>query len=238
MWSEKYMARRVDLRDLAPPDILVLRDLVRFGVLANDQIERRYGYSVLATARLLRLVEAGLVEAWSSLIQDTDVYSATPAGAGVARCGLRPTRPSLQHLRHDVAVVDLADYILEHEPWADFRTEREVARVLRAGSSPTHRWGLKAYSHKPDGLLLTDGKRLAIELEHTDKGELRYAEICRWFALSVRVDGIRWYVDDPKTLDRVRRVNEQHGYAQDVDVTYAPFPPGVVVRRWVRPGVK
>src|SRR5207253_7572999 len=87
----------------------------------------------------------------------------------------------------------------------------------------------------PIWLLLTDGKRLAIELEHTDKGDLRYAEICRWFALSVRVDGIRWYVDDPKIMARIRRVNEQHGYAQDVDVTYAPFPPGVVVRRWVRP---
>ena len=110
-----------------------------------------------------------------------------------------------------------------------------MGRVLRGGSPRTRNWGPRTYAHKPDGLLLTDGKRLAIELEHTDKGDLRYAEICRWFALSVRVDGICWYVDDPKIMARIRRVNEQHGYAQDVDVTYAPFPPGVVVRRWVRP---
>jgi hypothetical protein len=134
-------------------------------------------------------------------------------------------------------VVDLADYILEHEPRAEFRTEREVARVLRPGGHMERSWGLKVYGHKPDGLVLSDGKRLAIELEHTDKGDLRYAEICRWFALTVRIDGIRWYVDNPKTLDRIRRVNEQHGYAQDVDVTYAPFPPGVAVRPWVRPSV-
>jgi hypothetical protein len=231
------MARRINPRALELRDILVLRDLVRFGVLADDQIQRRYGDASHAMARLPVLVKAGLVEPWSRLIEATAVYSATHAGAGVARAGLRPTRPSLQHLRHDVAVVDLADYILEHEPQADFRTEREVARVLRAGSPPAYNWGLKTYGHKPDGLVLTDGKRLAIELEHTDKGDLRYAEICRWFALNVRVDGIRWYVDNPKTMDRIRRVNEQHGYAQDVDVTYAPFPPGVVVRRWVRPSV-
>ena len=232
------MARPINLRDLIPLDILVLRDLVRFGVLANDQIDRRYGHGPLAVSRLALLVEAGLVDPWSRLIEDTAIFSATPAGARISRCGLRPTRPSLEHLRHDVAVVDLADSILEHEPQADFRTEREVARVLRGGSAPARTWGPKPYGHKPDGLVLTDGKRLAIELEHSDKGDLRYAEICRWFALTVRVDGIRWYVDDPKTLARIRRVNEQHGFAQDVDVTYAPFPPGVVVRRWVPPGAR
>jgi len=229
--------RSINLRALELPDILVLRDLVRFGVLADDQIERRYGDARRAAARLKVLVAGGLVDPWSRLIENTRVYSASPAGARISRCGLRATRPSLEHLRHDVAVVDLADYILAHEPQAEFRTEREVARVLRTGSPSELGWGLKVYRHKPDGLVMTDSKRLAIELEHSDKGDLRYAEICRWFALAVRVDGIRWYVDDPKTMDRIRRVNTQHGYAEDVEVTYAPFPPGVVVRRWVQPSV-
>jgi hypothetical protein len=229
------MARPFIPGELDVHDNRVLRDLVRFGVLANNQMERRYGDASLAAARLTWLIEVGLVEAWSPLIEHTTVYSATAAGARVANCGLRATRPSLQHLRHDIAVVDLADNILEHEPHADFRTEREVARLLRAGSAAPRTWGLSTYAHKPDGLLLADGKRVAVELEHTDKGDLRYAEICRWFALSTRVDAIRWYVDNPKTMDRIRRVNEQHGFAQDVDVTYSPFPPGVAVRRWVRP---
>jgi hypothetical protein len=229
------MARHLTGRDLEPRDVTVLRDLVRFGALANDQIERRYGDLAHATARLPGLVQSGFVEAWSPLIQDTAVYSATAAGAGVARCGLRATRPSIQHLRHDIAVVDLADFILSHEPRATFHTEREVGRVLRGGTRPAPGWGPRTYAHKPDGLLVTDGQRLAIELEHTDKGDLRYAEVCRWFALSVRVDGIRWYVDNPTTMARIRRVNEQHGYAQDVEATYLPFPPGVMVRRWVRP---
>ncbi|MDQ6673273.1 MAG: hypothetical protein M3069_21455 [Chloroflexota bacterium] len=229
------MARHLTRRDLEPRDITVLRDLVRFGVLANDQIERRYADTAHAASRLSRLIESGFVEAWSPLIQHTSVYSATAAATGVAGCGLRATHPSIQHLRHDIAVVDLADFLLEHEPQSAFRTEREVGRVLRGGRRPTTTWGPRSYAHRPDGLLLTLGKCLAIELEHTDKGDLRYAEICRWFALSVRVDGIRWYVDDPKTAARIRRVNEQHGYAEDVEVTYAPFPPGVAVRPWVRP---
>jgi hypothetical protein len=225
----------MDLRDLVLLDILVLRDLVRFGVLANDQIERRYIDPSLAADRLPHLVEGGLVEAWAPLIQHTAVYSATAAGGRVARCGLRATRPSLQHLRHDIAVVDLADHILEHELVTDWRTEREAGRFLRTGNPATLSWGLKTYHHKPDGLLLAAGKCLAIELEHSDKGDLRYAEICRWFALNVRVDGIRWYVDDPKTAARIQRVNEQHGFAADVDVSYAPFPAGVAIRPWMRP---
>ncbi len=230
------MARHLTRRDLQPRDLTVLRDLVRFGALANDQIERRYDDDPAhARARLPELVASGFVEAWSPLIQDTAVYSATAAAAGVTGCGLRATRPSLQHLRHDLAVVDLADFILAHEPDSEFRTEREVGRLLRGDRAPSRTWGPRTYGHKPDGLLLRLGKRLAIELEHTDKGDLRYADICRWFALSVGVDAIRWYVDNPKTAARIRRVNEQHGYANDVDVSYAPFPPGVVVRGWVRP---
>lgn len=227
------MTRHLTRRDLEARDFAVLRDLVRFGALTGDQIERRYGDAAHAAARLADLSASGLVEAWSPLIQDTSVYSATAAAAGVAACGLRATRPSIQHLRHDLAVVDLADFLQQHEPHADFRTEREAGRLLRGGSPARGNWGPRTYAHKPDGLLLAAGKLLAIELEHTDKGDLRYAEICRWFALSVRIDGIRWYVDDPRTAARIRRVNEQHGYAQDVDVTYAPFPPGVAVRPWL-----
>ncbi|MGI9147413.1 MAG: hypothetical protein ACR2IK_12795 [Chloroflexota bacterium] len=226
------MARYITHRDLDPADMPVLRDLVRFGALADDQIARRYRDPSLAAARLPVLVEYGLVEAWSPLIQDTAVFSTTAAGARVASAGLRSTRPSIQHLRHDIAVVDLADSILQQEPQSDFRTEREVGRLLRGGSPAVRSSGPTTYGHKPDGLLLSRGKWLAIELEHTDKGDLRYAEICRWFALSIRVGGVRWYVDNPKTMARIRRVNEQHGYAQDVDVTYAPFPAGVAVRRW------
>jgi hypothetical protein len=224
------------LRDLTPRDSLVLRDLVRFGVLAGDQIDRRYGDPGVATARLQLLVDADLVARWSPLIKDTTVYSATTVGAGVARCDLRATRPSLEHLRHDIAVVDLADYLLEHEPAAEWRTEREVGRTLRAGRLPTRIGGLPARpTHKPDGLLLTSGRRLAIELEHSDKGDLRYAYICRWFALTVGVDGVRWYVDDPRIIARLRRVHQQHGFDEDVDFTCEPFPPGVTVRPWVHP---
>jgi hypothetical protein len=233
--GEPHMSRTITVRDLHPLDLIVLRDLVRFGVLTNDQTERRYRGAALATDRLALLVAGGFVEPWSRLIKDTSIFSATASGARIAQSGLKATRPSLEHLRHDIAVVDLADYVLAHDPQAEWRTEREVGRVLRGNAPLTRSRGLpNPYGHRPDGLLLTDGKKIAIELEHSDKGDLRYAHICRWFALTVSVDGVRWYVDDDRIVARLRRVTAQHGFAADVDFTYEAFPPGVAIRSWVR----
>ena len=132
--------------------------------------------------------------------------------------------------------MDLADYLLEHEQGAEWKTEREVGRVLRAIGPVMRARGLpKERRHTPDGLLLTGGKRLAIELEHSDKGDQRYVRICRWFALELRLDGVRWYVDNPKIIARILKVNRQHGFDRDIDVTVEPFPPGVVVRGQARP---
>ena len=230
------MPRPITLRDLTPLDIVVLRDLVRFGVLTNDQIDRRYGDSRITLIQLPLLVAGGFVEPWARLIQDASLFSATPAGARVASCGLRANKPALEHLRHDLAVVDLADYVLAHEADAEWRTEREVARVIGGTGRRSRSRGVQnGPGHRPDGLLLKDDKRWAIELEHSDKGDQRYGDICRWFAQSPRVDGVRWYVDDPKIIARLTRVNREHGFDRDIDVTIQPFPPGVAVRPWVRP---
>jgi hypothetical protein len=231
------MARVITLRDLHSLDILVLRDLVRFGVLANDQIERRYGDSGSSTDRLALFERGGLVnKPRADVVQGAVIYTASRYGTIVARCGLGWRMPREGHLAHDIAVVDLADYLLAQEPQADWKTEREIGRVLRAIGPAMRGRGLsKERRHTPDGLLLTDGKRLAIELEHSDKGEQRYIGICRWFALELRLDGVRWYVDNPKIIARIQKANHEHGFDRDIDVTIEPFPAGVVVRSQVRP---
>jgi hypothetical protein len=229
-------SRPITLRDLHPLDIVVVRDLVRFGILTNDQIDRRYGNPLITAQQLPLLVTGGFVEPWRQLIKGAAVYSASASGARIARTGLKASRPTYDHLRHDIAVVDLADYLLAHEIDAEWRTEREASRVLRTEIPLTRRRGApKGPGHRPDGLLLVGGKRLAIELEHSDKGDYRYARICRWFALNLRLDGLRWYVDDEKIIARLRRVNAEHGFTHDIDVTYELFPPGVVIRQWDRP---
>lgn len=226
------MAHVISPRNVHPLDIVVLRDLVRFGVLADDQIERRYRDKTLAADRLALLHAGGFLNRpRADVVQGASIYTATPYGTAFARCGLGWRMPLEGHLAHDIAVVDLADYLLRQDPAADWKTEREVGRILRRIGPAMRGRGLpKERRHTPDGLLFSGGQRLAIELEHSDKGEQRYIGICRWFALELRLDGMRWYVDNPKIIARIVRVNHQHGFDRDLDVKVEPFPPGVVVR--------
>jgi hypothetical protein len=231
------MPHLITLRDLHERDKLVLRDLVRFGVLADDQIERRYQDAALAANGLALLLAGGFVnKPRSDIIQGAIVYTASRYGGIVARCGLKAQAPRDTHLAHDIAVVDLADYLLRHNPRADWKTEREVGRALRQIGPATRGRGLsRERRHTPDGLLLDDGKCLAIELEHSDKGEQRYVGICRWFAVELRLNGVHWYVDNPKIITRIKKANRQHGFDRDIEVMIEPFPPGVVMRSQARP---
>jgi hypothetical protein len=231
------MSRLTANRDLRPLDVLVLKDIVRFGVLATDQIERRFGDPALAAVRLPVLLNGNYLEPWPDVLQGTAVYSPSARGARVANCGLRHTRPSAHTVPHNVAVVDLADYLLEHEPGSVWRTEREVARVLLEALTSSQRrssWR-RERGHEPDGLLVVDGKRIGIELERSGKSIAEYERICRWFARTTLLVGVRWYVVDPKVGDKIREVNRQHGFDLDVEVRIELLPPGVVVRQRVGP---
>jgi hypothetical protein len=216
--------------ELDPQDLVVLRDLVRFGVLAADQIARRYGHPSLAAIRIPILRDGRVILKWRDTLDGAHVYS--PTSLGKHLCGVEVDRLTTneRHLAHDVAVVDLADYLLSHNPDLEWATERELRRVLEAVGPPRpHLPGDNR--HRPDGLLLGRGQRVAIELEHSDKYEQRYTRISRWFATEYRLDRVRWYVDQPRILRRLRKINEQHGFARDIPLEIEPFPPGVVIRK-------
>lgn len=220
----------------------VLVDLARFGVLTLDQIARRLyptrsAWKATWLPRGLRfLLDQDYVKTGPPIIQNTRLYAATPRGIAKARAGVRRRWPSLQHLCHDVAVVDLADALLAQFPSAQWIAESQVSRFLRTpGTARRLMTGpaVVGSNHRPDGVLVLDAKRIAVELEHSDKGDQKYATIFHWFALNDRVDAVRWYVDDQRIIDRLRRVGTDYGFAEDVDFSYAPFPPGVVMRVWV-----
>jgi hypothetical protein len=224
------MPRLIAPTDLNAQDLLVLRDLVRFGVLAADQIARRYGDASLAALRIPLLHDGRAILMWRDTLDGERVYSATALGRHLADVEVDPLKTNERHLAHDVAVVDLADYLLAHNPGLEWRTERELRRVLDAIALPP------AYlpgdnRHRPDGLLFEHGDRVAVELEHSDKFEQRYTHISRWFAREYRLDRVRWYVDRPRIVRRLQAINHDFGFARDIPIEIEPFPPGVVIRK-------
>jgi hypothetical protein len=231
------MAASITLKDLNELDMFVLREIVSFGALTGDQIARRYlDEPELAAWRLGMLRDGGFIYHQPNWIKGATVYWATRHGHRVTRLGLRPLtndQPSLVTLRHNLAVVDLADYLLDQDPSAEWRTERKLGRAI--GGRPANRLARLGGKdgHRPDGLLLAEGKRVAIELEHTPKSETDYASICRWYAAATRIDAMRWFVDHDTTEKRIKQVLDAHGLQADLDVTIERFPPGVVIRPWV-----
>ena len=232
--AEKPVTRLLSRHDLDENDRSALRDLIRFGVMADDQIARRYADPSHAAARLPLLKDGGIVFRWRVPLDDTRVYSPTALARHLVHVpGVESRKPSPTHLAHDVALVDLADFLLQHDPNLEWRTEREVRRFLeQVAPTPRRHFGERA--HRPDGVLLADGHRIGIELEHSDKYEQRYIRISSWFVREWRLDRVRWYVDNPRIVDRLRQVNAQHGFDRDMLIEIEPFPQQVVFRK--RPG--
>jgi hypothetical protein len=218
-------------RDLDAGDLPALRDLVRFGVMADDQIARRFADPAHAFDRLVQLKDGGIVFRWREPLERSRVYSPTRLARYILRVpGLHPHTTSLSHLAHDVAVVDLADTLLEKQPGDQWITEDEIRSFLDQVGLPPRRLPGEPL-HRPDGLLLTGGARVGIELEHSDKYEMRYIRISKWFVREWRLDRVRWYVDHPRIAERLRQINVQHGFDRDIQVEIETFPRGVALRK-------
>jgi len=220
--------------DLDPSDLPALRDLVRFGVMADDQLARRYADSPDrpdVSTRLLHLKEAGIVQRWWESLEGARIYSPTRLARLIAAIpNLRPRTTYVTHLAHDVAVVDLADYLVGQDVNSRWFTEDEVRGYLdQLAPSPRRLRG--DTRHRPDGLLVAGDGRIAIELEHSDKYQARYARISAWFVREWRIDRVRWYVDNPRILQRLREVNQRHGFDRDMHIELHEFPPTVRLRQ-------
>jgi hypothetical protein len=217
--------------ELQAVDKSALSDLVRFGIMADDQLARRYADPTSAFARLLQLNESGIVRLCSETLEGADVYEPTRLAAILSEIPTtRLRRINRNHVSHDIGVVDLADYLLAHDPTVRWVTESEL-RLFLDQIAPSPRRLRGDTRHRPDGLLLSNTKRIGIELEHSDKYQKRYRDISDWFVREWRVDSVRWYVDNPRIRERLRLVNSQHGFDRDMQVEIEEFPPGVRLRQ-------
>jgi hypothetical protein len=205
------------LRDLDDRDFGVMRDVVRFGVLLQRHIQNRYDATPRVTAmRLGRLKQRGFVQERKEVGLPVKMWEATPTGTRVVKPDLHLEHrfTKAEHLRHDLALVDLADYCLSREPQAKWWAERElfVRKLILADPG-----------HRPDGLLETGGKRLAIEFERTAKTKFQYEWIHRWFARALGIDGIRWYVTSTSIKRRIDAAIDRQGlFGLQVEVEFLP----------------
>jgi hypothetical protein len=216
--------------DVTPLDLPALRDLVRFGVMADDQLARRYEDSRFGLDRLEKLKEAGVIKRWWEPLEGTRIYEPERLARVIAPVrGAQKRSVYDRHLVHDIALVDLADHLAADDPTQRFLAESEVRAFLGEIAPPPRRMRGDT-RHRPDGLLVGDDSRIAIELELTPKDQSRYEKISGWFVRELRVHRVRWYISKPRILERLREVNAQHGFDHDMGIELLPLPPGVRIR--------
>jgi len=216
--SQPRSVATLDMHDHA-----ALSDLVRFGALTSEQLERRFAPLAhrTITTRLNRLKAAGLLQQHFRVLPDqTRIHIPTSLTARAVGLHLSGSPTTERLLKHTLTCVSVADWLLENHRGAHFRTEKE----LMGRHEPMARRGHDT-SHRPDGLLiLPGGRRIAIEVELNAKTHAEYGKISRWFASRSDIDEVRWYVRQHYLLHTIPQVLEAYWLTEDIGVHVLLLP--------------
>jgi len=166
-------------------DVCLLERVNAFGFMSVEQIADFWQVEFSTAARRVRkLIEAGLLTRL-----DLGTLAARPLVVTRAGCALvGDTIPPMRGIRigtyrHDTMVVDLALAMERRRFGATFETERQ----LKSQPGPVA-------GHLPDVILhMPDGRRVAAELELTQKSQQRLSDIMAIHAGNLALDAV-WYV--------------------------------------------
>jgi hypothetical protein len=166
--------------------VLRRRDLEVLGWLGEqygarvDQVELLMDCGPRTVQRTVaRLHAAGLGRSQRMLVGEPAWV--TPTGAGMAACGagFGVWRPRIGLLAHVAAVNDVRLHIQGRAPTTEWVPERVLAKERGAGE------------HLPDGVAITEGRRVAIEVELTVKSRRRVTAILD--ELAGRFDAVLYF---------------------------------------------
>jgi hypothetical protein len=167
-------------------ELLRRRDLELVGWLGEqygarvDQLEVLLGCGPRTVQRVIaRLRDAGLITTRRLLVGEPAWVIPTSTGLRAAGHGFGAWQPRLGLLAHVATVNDVRLHIQARSPESEWVPERLLARDRQAGE------------HLPDGVVITDGRRVAIEVELTVKSQRRVTAILD--ELTQRFDAVLYF---------------------------------------------
>jgi hypothetical protein len=188
-------SRRVAGRGTAPRsddsrrgghEVLHRRDLELVGWLGEqyaartDQLETLLGCGPRTVQRVIaRLRDAGLITTRRLLVGEPAWVIPTSAGLRAASQSYGAWQPRIGLLAHVAAVNDVRLHVQVRSPESEWVPERLLARERQAGE------------HLPDGVVIIEGRRVAIEVELTVKSQRRLTAILD--ELNGRFDAVLYF---------------------------------------------
>jgi hypothetical protein len=166
--------RRSDAGDLrcSARDLELLSIIGQQYTLSLPQLARLMGRSLHA-ARWLRSrwERAGWAKGRAVLVGQPVFVWLTRRGQRVAGSEYSLWRPNPGALAHIAAVTDVRLWVADRHPQAEWVCERELAREARLTGTGGR--------HRPDGLVVLEGRELPVEVELTHKRPARRERIMR-----------------------------------------------------------
>jgi hypothetical protein len=204
---------------LTPRDIELLRYVTRHGVCTGEQVGERFFAGSTACWRRLRILEQlGLIVRHRTWWQGPRVILATSVGTQLADADLPPARINLPELEHALAVVDLSEQLLKENRGSRWVTERE----LRRDAIRSHRAdGMEPRPGRvrtADGVLVVGERRIAVELDLTNKRTEVYEQLLRSYAGARGVDAVWWFGRSAPMLERLAAIARRFELADFVKV--------------------
>jgi DNA-binding transcriptional ArsR family regulator len=185
-YSSRGVARASRTAERAEHELLRRRDIEVLAWIAEqyagriDHLEVLLGAGPRTVQRTLaRLRAAGLIRTQRVLVGEPAWVLPTAAGMTACSSGFGVWRPRIGLLNHVAAVNDVRLHIQGRAPGTEWLPERVLARDRLAGE------------HLPDGVAITDGRRVAIEAELTLKSRRRIT--ANLDDLTVRFDAVLYF---------------------------------------------
>jgi len=146
----------------------------------TDQLETLLDCGPRTVQRVIaRLRDAGMVTTRRLLVGEPAWVIPTSSGLRAAGQHFAVWQPRIGLLAHVAAVNDVRLHVRARSPQSEWVPERLLARERGAGE------------HLPDGVVITDGRRVAIEVELTIKSQRRVTAILD--ELAGRFDAVLYF---------------------------------------------
>ncbi|SFE28380.1 Replication-relaxation [Thermoanaerobacter thermohydrosulfuricus] len=184
---------------LTKRDLEILYWINRMRYVTVNQVAKKFKIGIWYTyKRLKKLCDDEYLYSLRIFRNKPGVYICTKKGAEIAGSNLWAPKHyvNLANYEHDLKVVDLSIELERQGEWISMRELRQDSRTDMI----------------PDGVLIKDGKKIAVEVELTKKSERNLKKKMNYYKRSIDYDEIWYFVSSRVVYDAVEKAAKEMDY--------------------------